>query len=60
MIEVRELVHRYDGVPALDGVSLTIENGEFLVLAGANGSGKSTLVRHWNGLLGGKRWGGAR
>jgi biotin transport system ATP-binding protein len=36
---------------ALRGVSLTIPDGEFLVLAGANGSGKSTLVRHFNGLL---------
>lgn len=53
MIEVRGLVHRYgDGeTTALDGVSLTVPDGEFLVLAGPNGSGKSTLVRHWNGLL---------
>ncbi|MFC6905318.1 ABC transporter ATP-binding protein [Halalkalicoccus tibetensis] len=52
MIETRGLVHRYgDGMPALDGVSLTVADGEFLVLAGPNGSGKSTLIRHWNGLL---------
>nr|WP_234972410.1 ABC transporter ATP-binding protein [Halobaculum gomorrense] len=36
---------------ALRDVSLTVPDGEFLVLAGANGSGKSTLVRHFNGLL---------
>ena len=51
MIETRNLVHRYDETTALDGISITIDDGEFLVLAGANGSGKTTLVRHFNGLL---------
>ncbi|UIO98710.1 energy-coupling factor ABC transporter ATP-binding protein [Halobaculum sp. CBA1158] len=36
---------------AVRDVSITIPDGEFIVLAGANGSGKSTLVRHFNGLL---------
>ncbi|WP_132059268.1 energy-coupling factor ABC transporter ATP-binding protein [Halorussus amylolyticus] len=51
MIETRELVHRYGEVAAVDGVSLSISDGEFVVVAGANGSGKTTLVRHFNGLL---------
>ncbi len=51
MIEVRDLVHRYDGAAAVDGVSLTIPDGEFLLLVGPNGSGKTTLVRHFDGLL---------
>lgn len=51
MIETRGLVSRYDGTPAVDGVSLTIEDGEWIVLAGPNGSGKTTLVRHFNALL---------
>jgi biotin transport system ATP-binding protein len=57
VIRVRDLVHRYstdggnDGVAAVDGVSLTVDDGEFLVLAGPNGSGKTTLVRHFNALL---------
>lgn len=52
MIETRTLRHRYgDETVAVDGISLTIPDGEFLVLAGANGSGKTTLVRHFNGLL---------
>jgi biotin transport system ATP-binding protein len=51
MIAVRDLVHRYGDTTALDGVSLSVDDGEFLVLAGPNGSGKTTLVRHCNGLL---------
>lgn len=54
MLELDAVVRRYGddpaGAPALDGVSLTIPDGEFLVLCGANGSGKSTLVRHLNAL----------
>jgi biotin transport system ATP-binding protein len=51
MIELRDVTHRYGDSLALDSVSLTIPDGQFLVLAGANGSGKTTLVRHCNGLL---------
>ena len=36
---------------ALDDVSLTIGDGEFVGLIGHTGSGKSTLVQHLNGLL---------
>jgi biotin transport system ATP-binding protein len=50
VIRTDDLVHRYGGVAAVDGVSLSIPDGEFLVVAGANGSGKTTLVRHFNGL----------
>ena len=39
------------GVVAVDEVSLSIPDGEFVVLAGANGSGKTTLVRTFNGLV---------
>jgi biotin transport system ATP-binding protein len=51
MIAATDLTHRYGETVALDGVSLTVDDGEFLVLAGANGSGKTTLVRTFNGLL---------
>jgi biotin transport system ATP-binding protein len=51
VIETTDLVHRYGDVVAVDGVSLSIADGECVVLAGANGSGKTTLVRHFNGLL---------
>ncbi len=36
--------------PALDGISVSIPDGQFRVLAGPNGSGKSTLVRLFVGL----------
>jgi biotin transport system ATP-binding protein len=35
----------------LDGITLEIEAGAYVVIAGANGSGKTTLLRHLNGLL---------
>lgn len=56
MIETRDLTFRYDTAqsashPTIDGVSLTIGDGSFVVLAGPNGSGKTTLIRQFNGLL---------
>ena len=55
-IEVRHLTHRYSAgsafsTVALDDVSLTIQDGEFIGIIGHTGSGKSTLVQHLNGLL---------
>jgi energy-coupling factor transporter ATPase len=38
-------------VPALHGVNLSIEPGEYVAVLGHNGSGKSTLARHLNALL---------
>jgi len=52
MIEVSHLSHRFpDGSLGIDDISLKIEKGEFVVVAGHNGSGKTTLFRHLNGLL---------
>jgi phosphonate transport system ATP-binding protein len=39
------------GLVALDGVDLTIEQGEFVVIVGLSGAGKSTLLRSINGLV---------
>lgn len=37
--------------PALDDISLDIEQGAFVGLIGRNGSGKTTLAKHLNGLI---------
>jgi multiple sugar transport system ATP-binding protein len=52
MAEIRldHVTKAFGAVTAVDGVSLTIEDGEFLVLVGPSGCGKSTLLRMIAGL----------
>lgn len=51
-VEVRDLRKVYPGAdsPAVDGVSLSVEEGEYLVLLGPSGCGKTTLLRTIAGL----------
>jgi energy-coupling factor transport system ATP-binding protein len=52
LIRIENLTQRYqDTRSILDGVNLTINEGDFLALIGQNGAGKTTLVKHLNGLL---------
>ena len=57
MIAVRGLVHRLSSCGSrpsrvlLDGVDLSLEQGEIVLLTGRNGSGKTTLARYIAGLL---------
>ncbi|MEZ6127410.1 MAG: amino acid ABC transporter ATP-binding protein [Planctomycetaceae bacterium] len=50
MIELRNIVKRYQQHEILRGVSLTVSDGEVCVLLGPSGGGKSTLLRTINGL----------
>ncbi len=52
-MRITDLTYRFPGAarPALEAVSLTIEPGEFVVVAGLSGSGKSTLLCAVSGLV---------
>ncbi len=49
-LTVRDLHTHFGSVKAVDGVSIDVRDGEFLVLLGASGSGKTTLMRTIAGL----------
>ena len=51
LLKVTGLAVSYGSVPAVDGVSLTIEPGELRVIPGANGAGKTTIIKTLLGLL---------
>ena len=51
LIELRRIHKRFARLLVLDGVELTIEAGESIVVIGASGSGKSVLLKHIVGLL---------
>ncbi|PJF39469.1 MAG: ABC transporter ATP-binding protein [Phototrophicales bacterium] len=51
-LELKHLCKSYDGVPALDGVNLTVRRGQLVALLGPSGCGKTTTLR----LIAGFEW----
>ena len=51
MLEVKNVIVRYDTATILDEASLTVEKGELVGLVGPNGAGKTTLLRAIAGLI---------
>ncbi|MBQ6091721.1 MAG: ABC transporter ATP-binding protein [Lachnospiraceae bacterium] len=50
MIRVENVEKSFDGLKALDGISLTVEKGSVYGLVGPNGAGKSTIIKHLTGV----------
>ena len=51
MLEICGLTKRFNGIPAVESVSFTLQPGEILGYVGPNGAGKSTTVKMIIGLL---------
>ena len=51
LLEVKNLVVNYGVITALQGISLSVKQGDIVTLIGANGAGKTTALRAISGLL---------
>ena len=51
MLRIESLRVNYDGIEAIKGVSLSVEQKEIVALIGANGAGKSTILRTVTGIV---------
>ena len=51
MIEIKNIVKQYNGVPVINNLNLTVNDGEFVVLIGPSGCGKTTTLKMINRLI---------
>ena len=51
LIEFRDVVKKFNGVPVLNGVTFSVEKGEVLCVVGPSGTGKSVTLKHLVRLL---------
>ena len=51
LLELRDVNARYGEIRALHGVTLTVEDGDFVAILGANGAGKTTTLRAISGTV---------
>ena len=50
LLDVKDLTTSYQGLIAISGISISVHQGEIVVVAGANGAGKSTLLKSIVGM----------
>ena len=51
ILEIKNLNVRFGGIKAVNGISLSVEQGKIVTLIGANGAGKSTILRSISGIV---------
>jgi ABC-type branched-subunit amino acid transport system ATPase component len=51
ILELDDVHKHFGGLPAVDGVTLEVDDGEILAIVGPNGAGKSTLLKTIIGLI---------
>jgi zinc transport system ATP-binding protein len=51
VVSIEDVWVHYDGIPILEGISLSVDSGDFLGIIGPNGGGKTTLLKVILGLV---------